>query len=65
MPYIKKAEYERLILAGYALSNIAYNFAQGDGPRQLEPGDKTVLDRCRKDWDKITDRLPKLGKKRG
>ena len=59
MPYIKRKEYNNLLEAGNALSNIAYNFSQGS-PKILQFGDQNVMSLWRRNWDKAKEGLPKL-----
>ena len=59
MPYIKREEYNRLLMAGNALGNTAYNYCQW-GSRQLKRGDLQALKGLQQDWDKAKEGLPKL-----
>lgn len=63
MPYIKREEYNRLLMAGNALSNTAFNYHQW-GPRQLQRGDLQALKGLQNDWDEAKKGLPKLRRKK-
>ena len=60
MPYIKRDQYDELLTAGNALSNLAFNFSQG---ARLQEGDRTVLKRWQRNWDKAKTGIPGYSKK--
>ena len=55
MPYIKKADYLKLLYAGNALSNAAFNLKQMD--HYLPEHIRKSLEEGQKDWDKALDEV--------
>jgi hypothetical protein len=59
MPYVKRAEFDRLLLAGQMLSNIAFNLGQNESPESTELSERNrrSLRESQRAWDKARARI--------
>ena len=59
MPYIKRADFDELLIAGGMLSNIAYKLGQNEspGPTELSERNRQSLREGQKEWDKVRKRI--------